>query len=301
MIWIYGGSLAFGSSSIPFYDGSSFAAYENVIMVSFNYRLNSANTLHHTTKAVPRQAVSRNTDNSFLYCSIRLPSIAGSPIEPDESELSGSEIRSAMGARKHRFLRRRPRQGHDLQRVIRRYICRFDPDSSSCLSVAMPCCHRSEREYHQSKPGSLGVNTTQGWLALVSALDCSGSSPSADDTNSLECVRRSPAHTIKNIIQDRSLSFPPVVDSVTFVSSATRSRSSGRAAKVPLLVGSTANGGTLFIYGQDNLTPFVETTFAFLPQLQPLVAQAYRVGRTGITTSLKPLLKYSLRSASNVH
>lgn len=37
MFWICGGGLQFGTASGTFYDGLAFAAYEDVIMVSFNY------------------------------------------------------------------------------------------------------------------------------------------------------------------------------------------------------------------------------------------------------------------------
>lgn len=40
MFWIYGGSLQFGNAGQPEYDGSAFAAYEDVIVVSTNYRTN---------------------------------------------------------------------------------------------------------------------------------------------------------------------------------------------------------------------------------------------------------------------
>ena len=40
MFWIYGGNLQNGGSSISIYDGSSFAANQDVIVVTFNYRLN---------------------------------------------------------------------------------------------------------------------------------------------------------------------------------------------------------------------------------------------------------------------
>ncbi len=38
IVWIYGGSLVFGGTSEPYYDGSSFAA-RGVAFVSMNYRL----------------------------------------------------------------------------------------------------------------------------------------------------------------------------------------------------------------------------------------------------------------------
>jgi carboxylesterase type B len=39
MIWIYGGSFLSGSSSMPIYDGAYLAATEDVVVVTFNYRL----------------------------------------------------------------------------------------------------------------------------------------------------------------------------------------------------------------------------------------------------------------------
>jgi carboxylesterase type B len=40
MFWIYGGALAFGASSLSMYDGSYFAANQDVIIVTINYRTN---------------------------------------------------------------------------------------------------------------------------------------------------------------------------------------------------------------------------------------------------------------------
>jgi len=40
LFWIYGGALQFGSAGLPEYDGSGFAAYQDVIVVTTNYRTN---------------------------------------------------------------------------------------------------------------------------------------------------------------------------------------------------------------------------------------------------------------------
>lgn len=40
MFWIYGGSLQFGSNSVGYYDGTSFAATQDVVVVVPNYRTN---------------------------------------------------------------------------------------------------------------------------------------------------------------------------------------------------------------------------------------------------------------------
>ena len=38
--WIYGGSYAFGSGSLPMYEGSRLAAREDIVVVTINYRIN---------------------------------------------------------------------------------------------------------------------------------------------------------------------------------------------------------------------------------------------------------------------
>lgn len=40
LFWIFGGSLRFGNAGQPLYDGSHFAAFEEVIVVAANYRTN---------------------------------------------------------------------------------------------------------------------------------------------------------------------------------------------------------------------------------------------------------------------
>ena len=40
MFWIYGGALQFGDAGLAAYDGSSFAANQDVIIVTANYRTN---------------------------------------------------------------------------------------------------------------------------------------------------------------------------------------------------------------------------------------------------------------------
>jgi carboxylesterase type B len=44
LFWIYGGSLAFGNAGRVEYDGSGFASYQDVIVVTVNYRMNGKTT-----------------------------------------------------------------------------------------------------------------------------------------------------------------------------------------------------------------------------------------------------------------
>lgn len=40
MVWFYGGNLQLGSNAIDMYDGTSFAANQDVVLVAPNYRTN---------------------------------------------------------------------------------------------------------------------------------------------------------------------------------------------------------------------------------------------------------------------
>ena len=40
MFWIHGGQIAFGTASLPIYDGSGISANQDVIVVTINYRTN---------------------------------------------------------------------------------------------------------------------------------------------------------------------------------------------------------------------------------------------------------------------
>jgi carboxylesterase type B len=40
LFWLFGGALMFGTGSLPAYDGSSFAANQDVVVVTINYRTN---------------------------------------------------------------------------------------------------------------------------------------------------------------------------------------------------------------------------------------------------------------------
>jgi carboxylesterase type B len=41
LVWIYGGAFRNGASAVPQYDGSSFAANQDVVVVTINYRTNA--------------------------------------------------------------------------------------------------------------------------------------------------------------------------------------------------------------------------------------------------------------------
>jgi para-nitrobenzyl esterase len=60
MVWIHGGAFVGGSGSTPWYDGSTFAASGDVVVVTINYRLGLLGFLHLGEAAGERYAMSGN-------------------------------------------------------------------------------------------------------------------------------------------------------------------------------------------------------------------------------------------------
>jgi carboxylesterase type B len=131
---------------------------------------------------------------------------------------------------------------------------------------------------------SQGSNSTKSWLSLAAALNCT-----TKYSSDLTCVRAAAATTIKSIIENKAISFRPVVDNVTLISSPAAARAAHNVANVPILVGTTGQEGTVFAFGQTNLSAYIQTTFGAFPPLAKAVAQAYAVGTAGTTNDFEAI------------
>jgi len=124
-------------------------------------------------------------------------------------------------------------------------------------------------------PGAQLVGGVESWNALVSAVNCKSAS------SQIDCVRKVPATTIKDIIEKAPLLFPPVFDDVTAVRDVTKSFTSRTAAKVPLLIGTNADEGTIFAAGTTDMNAFVAQNFPGQPALQQAILKAYPTSAYG--------------------
>ena len=129
-------------------------------------------------------------------------------------------------------------------------------------------------------------NSYASWNALTNATGCSvAASP-------LACVRALPAAIVKDVIEHLAVSFAPIPDDYTFVSNRTAARLSGNIAEIPTLQGSNGDEGTLFNYGQTNVTAYLDRTLPTVPQsYKDLILTYYPIGSPGISNSYEQIAK----------
>ncbi|OQN98496.1 hypothetical protein B0A48_15757 [Cryoendolithus antarcticus] len=124
--------------------------------------------------------------------------------------------------------------------------------------------------------GSIGVNAETVWNQTIIAFGCSAV------VDQLACMRAVPAQQLQAYATNSSLATTVKNDGITYITNSGHQYSSGKAAKVPVIVGTTANEGTIFTLGETNLTAFVDGIFGFLPSLAAQIEAAYAVGTPGI-------------------
>ncbi|KAJ9645719.1 hypothetical protein H2199_002759 [Coniosporium tulheliwenetii] len=192
MFSIYGGNLQFGSAQQPIFDGAPFAAYEDVILVTINYRT-----------------------NIFGFASAPELPLA-------ERNLGFLDQRAALDwvARNiHAF-------GGDPAKVT------IMGESAGAFSVdtlitTMPqnppfrAAILQSGQYSFLTPGL--VDSTPTWLTLTAILGCS------DPVSNLTCVRSVSAENLTEITEANNLIFYPTSDNVTLLShpAAARGRKPG--------------------------------------------------------------------------
>ncbi len=112
------------------------------------------------------------------------------------------------------------------------------------------------------------------WQRLVERLNCSA------EVDVLKCVRGYDATTIQQIIEVGPFSFIPATDGVTQVSGQRQRRAEGRIAKVPILIGATADEGRTQS-NTTNLDAYLNALFPEDPHLRDDIRAAYPLRSPG--------------------
>ncbi|KAF9074673.1 Alpha/Beta hydrolase protein [Rhodocollybia butyracea] len=222
VFWIYGGSLAFGTGSLPEYDGTSIASNQGIVVVSFNYRTNVFGF-----PGAPELLIQENNlgflDQELALEWVRL-NIRQFGGDPEKITIMGQ---SAGGFSVSGLVVRHP----------------IDPPFRAAISFsgASP----------DNTPSLTPFDSFNNFSTTVGCTEAPGPAR-------LACLRTVSAVDIRAYTNGPlSGSFEPLIDNITtFADNLERIRS-GNAARVPLLAGSMQDDGTLFTVGETNLTAFL--------------------------------------------
>ncbi|PGH07629.1 carboxylesterase 2 [Blastomyces parvus] len=250
LVWIHGGSYIFGSGSLYNYDGSSFAANQDVVVVTINYRTN-------------------------------LFGFPGSPELPAaEKNLGLLDQRLALD-----WVRRNIAAfGGDVEKIT---IFGESAGGGSVdgLITAPPDPIPFRAAIMQSGQSTIRIldpDPVVSWGKLLEATNCASE-------KALECVRAVPALELKEIIERQQLAFGPIPDGgVTWADAPRQNRLDSTDAKsliarVPVLMGSNAEENRPFTVGMNDTEGFLRAALPDLPnETIQRILDAYPIGAPGI-------------------
>jgi len=255
MFWIYGGSLQFGTAGQPTYDGSFFAGYEDVVLVTTNYRTNVFG--FPSSPELPLQGHNLGfLDQRFAleWVQRNIGQFGGSP---DKVTIFG-ESAGAFS--------------------VDAILTSFDKNSKPPFRAAILESGQISYGPTSSEPSSVPA-----WNSLAALLNCTG-------PQNFSCVAEAPALTIKSIIEHNALIFNPVPDNITLFPNPAGRRTQHEIAVIPTLSGNNAQEGRVFTFGQNDTVAFVEAAFPTLSQnQQQQIIAAYPIGSPGISDQYEQL------------
>ncbi|KAJ7456522.1 Carboxylesterase [Mycena latifolia] len=229
LVWIYGGALAFGTGSIPLYDGASIATNQDIIVVSFNYRTN----------------------------------VFGFPGSPD-LPLAGNNLGFLDQELALQWVQQNIAQfGGDPSQVT------IMGQSAGALSVSIALSRhtpgnapfRAGIMLSGAQPSTTPTPSFTSFDNFSAAVGCT----QAPGAARLACLKQVPAAVIRNYTNGpASGAFRPVVDNVTVFADPLQRIRTGLTARVPFMIGHTQDDGSLFAVGLTDLSAYLATTFGGL-------------------------------------
>jgi carboxylesterase type B len=252
LYWIYGGGFNFGNAGQPIYDGSHFAALEDVIVVSINYRTN----------------------------------VFGFPIAPDITNLTARNLGLLDQRAGLDWVQRNIKAfGGDPKRVT----ILGQSAGGYAVDVLITAPWPNGPPFHAGimESGTYSYNplpncndTSFGaWNALLDRLDCK------NVTAPFACVMAKPAADIRYAQEKFNIGFGMAGDNVTIVCDPRLRREAGNFARVPVIGGSAAEDGSYYAAknGTD-IDRYFNTVFPNEPALKAKILEAYKLdpaeGRT---------------------
>ncbi|KAJ7253681.1 Carboxylesterase [Mycena haematopus] len=245
LVWIYGGSLAFGTASLPFYDGASLASNQDIVVVTFNYRTNVFGF-----PGSPELPLSSN-NIGFLDQELAFKWVRDNIAQFNGDPLKVTIMGQSAGA-------------ESVGTALTRHTPSDAPFRAGILLSGAQC---------STSP----VPSFEAFNTFAAAMGCQQEPGPAR----LSCLKQVPATTIRNFTNSQSSpTFGPLVDNTTFFADPLERIRTGLTARVPFLIGNMQDDGSFFALGQPDLADWLNTTFAGVPLTPALVRSLYTPGLT---------------------
>ncbi|KAF2706619.1 alpha/beta-hydrolase, partial [Pleomassaria siparia CBS 279.74] len=244
LYWLHPGGSTFGNIAQPLYDGSHFAAFEDVIVVTVQYRLDvfgfpQTSEISNLTER-NLGLLDQRAGLDWIHRNIK--SFGG-----DTSKITifgasfGSMATDAL-------------------------ITSYSPDVKPPFQAAIMMSGTYAWASHQQCNNSDFTS----WDTFTNSLNC----------DSLECVKSKSADEIRAIRSKQSFFFGQACDNVTFVSDPRLRKSAGNFAQVPIMLGSSTGDANyqLAAIGITDVDAYFATFFPGQSELKTKVLAAYPVG-----------------------
>ncbi|KAJ3825336.1 carboxylesterase [Lentinula raphanica] len=222
LVWIYGGSMSFGTSNTPQYNGLNIVRdNDDIIVVSFNYRTNvfgqpNAPQLNGTGKAQNFGFLDVDSAIGWVYQNIA--SFGGDPTRITIfGQSAGAELADAYS------------YSHPNDTIVKGII----QQSGSLLGNGAV----------EAATATQNVLNDTAWNAVASAVGCGNTS----NSEQFSCMQNVSTSDLATAASNTSLQFSIVFDGVTVFLDTKARAASGKFLRVPVIEGTTTNEGDIFI------------------------------------------------------
>ncbi|KAF2670828.1 alpha/beta-hydrolase [Microthyrium microscopicum] len=253
MYWMYGGAWEFGNAGQPWYDGSHFAALEDAVLVSVNYRTNVFGFPISPTTDLKSQNLGMLDQRAGLqWVQDNIVHFGGDKNRVTIFGQSAGAFAVDALITSYASGASRPFQAAIMQSGVYAYL-------------VAPVCNNADYA---------------SWNSLATALKCTGT-----DAQIYSCVKSATAAQLKSAQEaDPGITFGKACDEVTMVSNPRTRLEAGNTANVPVMLGTNTEDGSFysFPYGL-NTTAYMNTYFPGNAAFQQQVLAAYPIGSEGRT------------------
>jgi acetylcholinesterase len=233
LVFIPGGGFQIGHGNS---DLSSFAAYEDVVAVGFNYRINVLG--FPSSSEIPLEERNLGLRDQRLALAWVQENIASFNGDPSRVTIWGQSAGSMS---------------------IDMHLRAFSDEDSSSRPFDAAILSSGQVSFGMqafTRPS----NDTSLWDALASIVGCADAKDGV-----LECIRHLPLQTLLDAMLQYEISFGPVIDGVTNPAGPAGAWHEGKTANVPMLTGTVAEEGRSLVNANVNKTDFIGAYFPMPP------------------------------------